>query len=123
MSAAFEAFDGGIQRDVYTGLSMDAVVKGRDLRRDGARHDPAQRFKNGDVEPQFDGDGRDLKTDITAADNHETIAGGEARAQRIHIRDAAQIENAVDASALDRDPPHARAAREQKLVVRNRIAV
>src|SRR5437016_1487803 len=123
MSGAFEVFDGGIRRDAHTGLAMNTFVKGRDLRRDGARHDPTQRFKNGDVEPQFDGDGRDLETDITAANNRETLAAGEVCAQRIHVRDAAQIENAVELSALDRNSPHARAGREQKLVVRNGIAI
>ncbi len=53
---------------------MEALVEGRHFRRRDAREHARRAFQHRDLEAALDGDGRDLETDIAAADDDQTPA-------------------------------------------------
>jgi hypothetical protein len=81
------------------------------------------RIEDGDFQAALACRGRDLGTDPAGADDHDCAAAAEALAQRVGVRDASQVEHAVQISAGNREPSRPGTCRQQQPVVAQPLAV
>ena len=97
--------------------AMLLLVKGGQLRRGRAYHHTFGGFHYRHLQSVLDRDRRHFEPDIAAPHNREARAGRKMWSQPIHIVDPAQIINARKIGPGHRHLAHARARRQQKLVI------
>ena len=118
-----EGFDPGPQPHVDALLDVDVAIDAAHL---AAQH-PLQRDRvggdNGDLQSALPRGGGDLGADPAGSDDDDRAAAVEPFAQHVRVIDGAQVVNAVELGAGDREPARFRAGGQQQLVVAQPLAV
>ena len=84
---------------------MDVAVDRADFAAEYAFERDGHRIQDGDLEAALAGRGGDLGADPAGADHHDRAAAIQSLAQRVGILDAAQVQDAVEVRAGDREAP------------------
>ena len=90
--------------------------------RDDAAHDALGHLQHGDGLALRGGDRGEFQSDETGADDDDGPRLRQPRLERIGLRQRADIENALELRARQRQQPVARAEREHEMVIGERLA-
>ena len=98
-------------------LGVHVAVEGADLCAEDALVGQRERIDDRDLEAALARRGRELAADPAGADDHDPATGLQALAQRITVLQRAQVMDADELGARDRDPAGLGARRQQQPVV------
>ena len=101
---------------------MDVAVDGPDLWTEHALERHRLRRDDRDVDAALAGRGRDLGADPARADDREPAAGVYALADRVRVRELAEVEDALEVDARDVQAPRLGTGGEEQAVVVDPLA-
>ena len=120
---ALEGLDAGPEQHLHAVVGVDVAVDGAHLGAQHALERDGERVDDRDLEAALAGRGGDLGADPAGPDHDDRAAAVQPLAQRVGVRDAAQVEHAVEVAAGDREAPRLGAGGEQQPVVAQPLAV
>ena len=104
-------------------VGVDVAVDGADLGAEHALERDCDRIEDGDLKAALTSRGSDLGADPARADHDDRAAAVQPFAQGVGVLDAAQVEDAVEVAAGNREPARLGAGGEQQPVIAQPLAV
>ena len=115
--------DAGRQHELYAMCGMFLLIERRYLWRDDAAHHAVFHLDNGNVRIKLRRNGCNFKADITGADDNQPRTLRELTSDAGHVRNGAQIMNAVEFNAGQIERSWPRTGGEYQCVECERLAV
>ena len=116
-AVALERLDSLAEQQLDPVLGVHVAVEGADLCAEDALVGQRERIDDRDLEAALARRGRELAADPAGADDHDPATGLQALAQRVAVLQRAQVMDAVELGARDRDPARLGARGQQQPVV------